>query len=417
MRLTSGAADVARWAAWQQAHGMNLVRAYPASVPIDAYGAPGLHPFHRKDGLWDVDHWNEEYFEHLGEVARILEDHGIMLHLQLWQIVWFKSGSTRWEINYLNPKNNVNEWTRAFTRGREYIDAPPGSPARAHQEAWVRRILDSLSPRNNVWIDVINELGNEMGTLEWAREVTQWIRAWERERGRAFLVGVDSEQHYRPEVFDPAREEFDLIILNELRSPGHAHTVINTFNLPAVTVRSSDESNQWEHYMFANAEQTGPEHQTRYRTLCYRSLFAGVQSVGAYWKSEVSQADYAAMEHWPTYARALRTFWERLRPHWPELVVDDAMIEAGAVTPHAYALRAPGLCALYLECGPRTWNNPYPASELRIKQVFPESRVSLFNPRTGAFSQAEVQASEGVLTIPLPEFTDDLALLITPGEA
>jgi len=412
MRLLSGAADLERWAAWQKANGMNLLRAYPASVPVEAYGAPGLHPFVREGDRWNVDRWNDNYFKALGQAAAIMEAHDIVLHLQLWQIVWFKGGSARWDINYLNPRNNVNEWTQAFGRGRDYIDAPPGSPARAHQEKWVRKILDAVAPRKNVWIDVINELGNEMGTLEWAAEVSQWIRRWEGENGRRFLVGVDSEHHYRPEVFGPFLEHFDLIILNELRNPAHARNAIAAFNLPAVTVRSSDDRNQWDHYVFANAEQTGPEHETRYRTLCYRSLFSGVQSIGAYWKPEITAADYRDLENWPSYAQGLRKFWQHLAPHWPALVVDDSVILGESVTPHAYGLRGPDLLAIYLECGPKTWNNVYPPSELQLHCPFEQHRVELFHPRTGVFQSIQGERSGDTLTVQLDGFTDDLVILV-----
>jgi len=416
MRLLSGAADVRRWAAWQRAHGMNLVRAYPTSVPLEAYGTPGLHPFHRDGDKWDVDRFNDAYFAALAEAAEVLEAHDIVLHLQLWQIVFFKGGSARWDINYLNPKNNVNAWTEAFGRGRDYIDAPPGSPARAHQEAWVRRLLDAVAPRKNVWIDVINELGNEMGTLEWAAEVAGWIRAWESEQGRSFLVGVDSEHHYRPEVFGPYRDVFDLIILNELRSPEHARGAVDAFRLPTVTVRSSDERNQWDHYMFANAEQTGPEHQTRYRTLCYRSLFSGVQSIGAYWKPEIHQADYRDMAHWPTYAEGLRRFWQHVAPHWPDLTVDDGIVLGDTVTPYAYGLRGPRMHVVYLECGPRTWDNAYPASRLALSNPFEAYHVECFDPRTGVFTTAEYEAAGDRLEVALPAFTDDLVVMVTAAE-
>src|SRR5690606_6979190 len=105
-RLLSGGAVVRRWAEWQHNHGMNLLRGYPASVPIDAWSPGAVHPFERNaDGQWDVDAWNEHYFDHLGEVAATLEEYDIVLHLQLWQIVWFKGGSARWDANYLNPAN------------------------------------------------------------------------------------------------------------------------------------------------------------------------------------------------------------------------------------------------------------------------------------------------------------------------
>lgn len=409
MRLLSGAADVERWAAWQKAHGMNLLRAYPASVPLSAYGQPGLHPFVKVDGGWDVEQWNEAYFEHIGKVAAILEAHDIVLHLQLWQIVWFKGGATRWDINYLNPRNNVNEWTRDFARGRDYIDAPEGSTARAHQREWVERILDAVGHRDNVLIDVINELGNEMGTLAWAVEVRQWIRAWEQTNDRKLIVGVDSENHYRPEVFGPYQDQFDLLILNELKNPEYARSVIAQFNKPAVTVRSSDGRNQWPDYVFANAEQTAAEHQTRYRTLCCRSLFAGAQSIGAYWKPEVVSADYRDMADWPTYAAGLRSFWQRIGPFWPELRPDTELVAGDTITPYAYGLSGPRLSLVYLECGPKAWDIEYPASELTLREQAGQGEVEIFVPRSGRFQKGEWNDKTRLV---LPAFQDDLVVLI-----
>ncbi len=418
MRLLSGGGDTLRWAAWQKANGMNLLRGYPTSVPIENYGRPGLAPFIQTDHGWDVDRWNEKYFEHFAETVRILEEHDIVLHLQLWQIVWFKGGSARWEVNYLNPKNNINDWTKAFRRGQDYIDAPAGSRASEHQKAWVWKILDSVKDRHNVWLDCINELGNEMGTLPWATEVVGWIREWEELNGRTWLVGVDSEHHYRPEVFGPVADKFDLIILNELRNPEHARQAIAAFGLPAVTVRSSDARNQPADYVFTRAEQTAAEHQTRYRTLCYRSLFAGVQSIGAYWKMEIDQADYQALEFWPTYARRLRNFWEIVGPHWPNLEPANDRIVGDSVTPHAYALASHDLLVVYLECGPKSYNNAYPSSELTLELPFAAARFELFDPRREAAAvgreQLEARRVQGRWQVQLPAFTDDVVLFAWP---
>ena len=413
LRTLSGAADAQRWAAWQRDNGMNLIRAYPTSVPLEAYGESGLHPFEKQGDKWDVDAFNQAYFDHLGEVAELLERHGIILHLQCWQIVFFKGGDTRWNINYLNPANNSNGWTRGLGRGRDYIDAPADSPARAHQQQWVRHILDAVKGRGNVIIDVINELGNEMGTIEWAVEVTRWIRAWEQENDRSFIVGVDSEHLYTPERFGPYHEHFDIIIFNELRTGELAANAIAAFNMPAVTVRSSDGRNVYEDYMFARPDQTGPEHQTRYRTLCYRSLFAGVQSVGAYWKPRIAEADYRDMEFWPAYARALRAFWDKAAPHWPLLKPDrenSRVLEA--VTPHAHVLEAPALMLVYLECGSHTWNNTYPASSLKLNCPFTPYAVKYFDPRTGDTRSVEFTRTEDTLVIQAPEFVDDACFII-----
>lgn len=416
-RHIAGMADLHRWARWQREHGMNLLRAYPLSMPGSTWGGDGegLHPFHSRNGKWDVDAFNDSYFEHLSQVAKVLEQYGIILHLQLWQIVCFKGGSDRWNANYLNPANNLNEWTRSFSRGHQYIDAPSESRAREHQKEWVLRILDALKGRGNVIVDVINELGNEMGTLEWASDVVGWIRQWERENDWKFIVGVDSEHHYAPGQFEPYQDMFDIIILNELRSYEFARSVIERLRMPAVSVRSSDGRNRWEDYLFANDAQVGAEHQTRYRTLCYRSLFAGLQAVGAYWKCTVDQADYLDMQYFPQYALALRAFWNTLSSRWHELLPDDSLV-VEAITPHAYALRSESLATVYLECGSHTWNNRYPSSRLILRRPFAQCSVTLFDTKNGEMYNLESEQTDDALQISLPEFTDDVIVLIHAEE-
>ena len=150
-------AAVQRWAKWQHDNGMNLLRAYPTSVPIP--NAP--HPFKMKDGKWDVDAWNDDYFRNMSRFISILEERGIVLHLQLWQIVYFKEDKPeRWASNYVNPANNCNEWTKAYPSGRDYMNAASDSPAGRHRKQWVMHVLSAVKGHGNVWIDVMNELGN-----------------------------------------------------------------------------------------------------------------------------------------------------------------------------------------------------------------------------------------------------------------
>jgi hypothetical protein len=412
MRLLSGAADVQRWATWQRENGMNLLRGYPASVALDAYRAEGLHPFNRKADKWDVDDFNSAYFENMAKVIAMLEEHDIFLHLQLWQIVWFKDGPTRWQINYLNPANNVNEWTREYRRSHHYLVAQAGSPGHTHRKQWVMRVLDTVKGRRNVWVDMINELGGVPGTdLPWAREVASWVKEWERANGQRLLIGVDSEHHYNPEQFGPFHGDFDLIMFNELRSLQHARTAIGHFNMPAVSVRSSDGRNQYTDYLFARPDQTTTEHQTRYRTLCYRSVFAGLQAIGAYWKPVVSEADYRDMTEWAASARALRQFWNRIGQHWPDMKPDDAVI-SDAVTPHAHGLVSDRLYCIYLECGSHTAGKAFDASTVKIKCPFDRSRVEIFNPSSGEATSAQTARDGDDLAVALPAFTDDLILMI-----
>lgn len=412
MRLLSGAADVERWARWQRDNGMNLLRGYPASVPIDAYGAPGLHPFRRQGDKWNVEDWNDEYFANMAKVIARLEEHGIFLHLQLWQIVWFKDGPTRWQINYLNPANNVNEWTRGYAKGHHYLAAPSGTTGHAHRKQWVMRVLDTIKGRRHVWVDMINELGGVPGTdLAWAREVATWVKEWERANGQRLLIGVDSEHHYRPDQFGPFRGDFDLIMFNELNTASHAREAIGHFRMPAVSVRSSDGRNQPADYLFARPDQASREHQTRYRTLCYRSIFAGLQGIGAYWKPMVADADYRDMTSWAQSARALRGFWDRVSAHWPDLNADPSVI-AEAVTPHAHAMVSDVLSCAYLECGPHAADRAFDASSLKLRCPYPSFRVELFHPHSGETAGVQATREGDILAIPLPAFTDDLVVMV-----
>ncbi len=419
-RTLSNAADLERWAAWQKDHGMNLIRAYPTSVPAEVWGTPCEHqPFLKaEDGEhWDVDQFNPEYFAMLRDNLARLEEHDIVVHLQLWQIVFFKGGSTRWVANYLNPNNNVNDWTESNdvgggNPGRGYIDAPADSRAREHQREWVTHILDAAKGRSNIMIDVMNELGNAMGDMDWAVEVVRWIREWEAENDWQFLVGVDSEHHYTPERFGPYQEHFDIIMLNELQSPAHARQAFDNFQKPIVSVRPSDGRNHRDDYMFLDESQVGPEHQTRYRTLSYRSMFSNLQSIGCYWKTPIDRADYRDMEFWPVYAEALRTFWNDIKDHWPELVVDDDIVRSETVTPHAYGMRAPALHLVYLECGSHTWDNHYDASEVILKAPANMDSVNVFDPSTGEISEAEYTQDGDSVQVVLPAFVDDLVVIL-----
>jgi len=398
---------VRRWAKWQKDNGMNLLRAYPTSVPL----GNALHPFKQKDGKWDVDAWNDEYFRNMSRFTSILEEHGILLHLQLWQIVWFKDeGSERWARNYVNPANNINEWTRAYPTGRDYMNAPSDSPAGRHRREWVMRVLNAVRGHGNVWIDVLNELGNAgIGDMQWAREVVSWIREWEKANGQKLLVGVDM-CNFSHEQFAPYRRDYNILIFNELHRD-EALAAIREFNKPAVSVRSSDGSNRQEDYLFLSPESVTPQHQTRYRTLCYRSIFSGLQSIGAYWKREVSEADYADMKDWPAYARALRKFWQKIGPSWPNLAVDDSIV-GQAVTPRAYGMKSDRLYAAYLECGSHTAGNRYPASTVSIKCPFRSFRVEIFDPRTGRTRLGKGTRAGDDVAVQLPEFTDDLVLML-----
>jgi hypothetical protein len=165
------------------------------------------YPFaQREDGLYDLNEWDEEYWERFDKFLRMCYEREIIVQIEVWD-PWdlfaseaplgFGPENRGWEVHPYNPRNNVN-YTADESGLAEVIDYYSGStpsrhtffhtvPAmddnvvvRQYQEAFVNRMLDFSLKYPNVLYCMNNEIGEDP---EWGRYWAQFIRARAKQEG------------------------------------------------------------------------------------------------------------------------------------------------------------------------------------------------------------------------------------------
>ncbi len=182
---------------------------------------PGL----AADGLpkFDLDTFNEAYFERMR--SRIIQagEHGIYCAVMLFQ-GWslHKTGATYgdpWPVHPFNVPNNINGVQVPFT-GADDDEHPClhslHNPAvLARQEAYVRKVIDTVNDLDNVLYEIINE----GGAIAWQYHMIDFAHQVERGKAKQHPVGMThriSPKQFNSDLFDshadwisPAKEPQD----------------------------------------------------------------------------------------------------------------------------------------------------------------------------------------------------------------
>lgn len=121
------------------------------------------------DGKYDLEQWNEVYWNRLKFFLDETEKRDIIVHLTLWD--WFDlSGDDvygRFAVHPLNPENNVN-WEKGVIE--DAWDYYGGSLADGNKEAldYQHRYIDKLISIAAKYNHIIYNIGNESGLgIEW----------------------------------------------------------------------------------------------------------------------------------------------------------------------------------------------------------------------------------------------------------
>ena len=324
VKLGSKAYDVRNWAAWQQENGMNYVRGYPESgwgwCPLDAQGR--IFPFKTVSSdppKFDLHAWNPDYWRNFREVTNCLAEHGIIVHLQLFQQCYFEDVSPdRWQFNFWNPRNNINDFTRGLTPNKDghhpFIEQGVGGNREllAHQMTYLEHVLEAVGDRGNVFLDFSNEMGD--GGLDvqmvrkWIDCAMQTVSAWESRTGLDILVGMDYT-HLPRELarYVLAHPRMELIISHGEPLWPEGLVLHRIFGKPVVCVNSRDKSP--ENYM--GFGRKGDD--VRLRRLHWRALLNCCQGVGDYNKD--SYIEPRGFDKTGEYARHLRTFFSQIKDY------------------------------------------------------------------------------------------------------
>jgi hypothetical protein len=406
--------DIQEWVQWAAQFKMTNLRSYPPSR-IASDGSLDL--FKRaSSGRFDLTQFNPEYFLELRRVCELLREHGIIVHLQLWQAVaWKKS----WDILYYNPKNNVNPDISRNAGPGEFVTTR-NPVLLSHQKEYVRQVLDATGDLGNVFYDIMNEIGNGVGTSErWVEEIIDTVRKWERDNGLEVLLTLNDEGGMRMGEFSLRNPRLDLLIKDLGRYDEHVQARAK-YRKPTIGVRNIDYNSATGQrtYFFAERDldrTSNASFQSRGRRCWWRMFMALVQSNGAYSDvtHEMRKRDLQA-EHSVLY---FKNFIASLQDYGQLRISPQAIASApGAVS---YCLQSTREVVVYCEAPNGRAGLDFPAGVLRLKELMlqdGEHTAVVYDPATGASREEAVVVSQGRLEMQLPGFTDDIAVHIVNSQ-
>lgn len=182
-------------------------------------------------GKFDLERWNEAYFQRLRAFVRAAADRGIVVEVTSFSSVY---GDAQWDIHPMNPNNNVNDTGAIDRRAVHTLD---NGPLLGHQKRVVRKIVRELNPFDNVFYEIQNEPWADNGyragrlspglpeqsspwqgwidypteaSLAWQAEMVDVIRATEDDLPKRHLI-AQNFVNFRYPLYDV---DPDLSILN-----------------------------------------------------------------------------------------------------------------------------------------------------------------------------------------------------------
>jgi len=164
----------------------------------------------RRNGktLYDLDQWNEDYFKRLRQRVVEAGQRGIYVSVMLFQ-GWSLNklnnpGADPWESHPMNPANNVNG-VGVSVKNHFEDDAELGTlhsmkngDVLARQEAYARKVVESLNDLDNVLYEILNE----GGTKDWQYHLIHFVKNIEKGLSKQHPVGMTHAFVVKPRMFN-----------------------------------------------------------------------------------------------------------------------------------------------------------------------------------------------------------------------
>jgi hypothetical protein len=160
-----------------------------------------------RDGVWNLDGWNEDYFMRLRALVAAADDAGVIVEFCFFCPFYpdanDKSKSPMWPLSPLHPENRVTD-IGATPHDRVYtLDADPR--LLAAQERFIRRVVSELKVACNVYYEVCNEPYIGGVTMAWQHRMVDVIMDAQREHPMQKLISLNiANKTARVEQLHPA---------------------------------------------------------------------------------------------------------------------------------------------------------------------------------------------------------------------
>jgi hypothetical protein len=149
-------------------------------------GTPGA----RNEGnLFDLDTWDEKYFDRLKDFMYQAQERGIIIEFVLFCTFYFNYfGNALWEICPLNNCNNINSTEKV--EGYE-VHKLQYKRLMGYQEKMVSKLVRELNEFDNLFFEVLNEPWNDNIDMEWQEHIVKLIAAEESNLPNKHLISMD----------------------------------------------------------------------------------------------------------------------------------------------------------------------------------------------------------------------------------
>jgi len=331
---------------WEQARWMQFV---PAATPIRyapmAYERTG--PGTALDGKpkFDLTRFSQGYFDRLRQRVIAAQKRGIYVSVMLFQGFSVEQKGTRgidpkkgnaWDGHPYNARNNINGMDGDLNHdgeGQETHTLQNPEVTRL-QEAYVRKVIDTLNDLDNVLWEISNE--SHTGSIEWHNHMIRFIRSCEAGKPKQHPIGMTSSPISNPPLFASAADWISPNGKDYLNDPpdtsGRKVIIVDNDHIrpwdskPSWVWKNLMRGNQFilmDHYMdfrMGSPREPDPKHDPTRRAMGYaRELATGVNLATLLPHGELSSTKYCLahpgkeyLAYQPDTAKAVLTL--RLKP-------------------------------------------------------------------------------------------------------
>ena len=157
---------------------------------------------------YDLSTWNEDYFERLRQRVQDAGQRGIYVSVMLFQGWSLNKTNTEnadpWPHHPFHPDNNINGVGKQVVNNA-MDDAEKGTlhsmkngDVLAHQEAYVKKVIETLNDLDNVLYEILNE----GGTKDWQYHIIHFIKDTQKAMPRQHPVGMTHAVAVSPPMFN-----------------------------------------------------------------------------------------------------------------------------------------------------------------------------------------------------------------------